>query len=174
MNLILLKLGQILTKLDGVKNRYRQYENLKKLELPSNGTVFCGHGVALAYPQNIKIGEHTYINGGELLASPNAKIVIGKNCLISYNVHLRTDMHNYMDRMQLINQQGHTEKSIEIQDDVWVGYGAQIMAGVKIATGCVIGAGAVVTKNTEPYGVYAGVPARKIKERKSTLVVGEV
>ena len=39
------------------------------------------------------------------------------------------------------------------------------MAGVKIADGCVIAAGAVVTHDTEPYCVYAGVPAQKIKER---------
>jgi len=40
------------------------------------------------------------------------------------------------------------------------------MAGVTIADGCVIGAGAVVTKDTEPYSVNAGVPARKISQRR--------
>lgn len=39
------------------------------------------------------------------------------------------------------------------------------MAGVTLADGCVIGAGAVVTRDTEPYGVYGGVPARLIKYR---------
>ncbi len=48
---------------------------------------------------------------------------------------------------------------------MWIGFGAQVMAGVTIADGCVIGAGAVITHNTEPYGVYAGVPAKLIKTR---------
>lgn len=91
--------------------------------------------------------------------------MIGYDCLISYRVHLRTDMHNYADPNTPIRLQGHTEKDIIIGNDVWIGYGVQIMAGVTIADGCVIAAGAVVTRDTEPYGVYGGVPARFIKPR---------
>ncbi len=40
-----------------------------------------------------------------------------------------------------------------------------VIGNVEIASGCVIGAGAVVTKSTEPNSIYVGVPARKIKER---------
>lgn len=99
------------------------------------------------------------------MASPNGKIIIGQNCLISYNVHIRTDMHNYLKKDELIINQGHCERDIIIEDDVWIGYGAQIMPGVIIREGSVIGAGAIVTHSTEPYGVYVGIPARKIKER---------
>ena len=61
--------------------------------------------------------------------------------------------------------QGNSEESIEIGNDVWIGYDVKIMPGVTIADGCVIAAGAVVTNDTEPYSVYAGVPAKKISER---------
>ena len=57
------------------------------------------------------------------------------------------------------------EKDIVIEDDCWVGFGAQIMAGVTMRKGSILAAGGVLTHDTEPYGVYAGVPARKIKER---------
>lgn len=100
-----------------------------------------------------------------MCASPNSKIIIGDNCLISYNVHMRTDMHCYRNRNKLINEQGHKEADIVIGNDCWIGCGAQILASVRIADGCVIGAGAIVTKNTDPYSVYVGVPAKKIKER---------
>ena len=122
--------------------------------------------VQMYYPQNISIGEGTYINGGFIAASPNARIEIGKNCLISYNVHIRTDMHNYSKRDILIRNQGSIEHDIIIGDDVWIGFGVQIMPGVTIADGCVLGAGAVITKSTEPYGVYVGVPARLIRSRE--------
>lgn len=85
----------------------------------------------------IYIGKNSYVNGGEPSASPHAKIVIGNDCLISYRVHLRTDMHNYADPNMPIRLQGHTEKDIIIDNDVWIGYGVQIMAGVTIADGCV-------------------------------------
>ena len=52
-----------------------------------------------------------------------------------------------------------------IGDDVWIGYGAIIMSGVKIANGSIIAAGSVVTHDTEPYSIYAGIPAKKIKDR---------
>ena len=59
------------------------------------------------------------------------------------------------------------EKSIIVEDDVWIGFGAQVMGGVTLKRGSVIGAGAVVTHDTEEYGVYAGVPARLIKYRQN-------
>jgi acetyltransferase-like isoleucine patch superfamily enzyme len=52
-----------------------------------------------------------------------------------------------------------------IEDDVWVGYGTTIMAGVRIGRGSIIAAGAVVTKDIPPYQIYGGIPARKIGER---------
>jgi chloramphenicol O-acetyltransferase type B len=59
---------------------------------------------------------------------------------------------------------GITETTV-IGDDVWVGYGAIIMSGVKISNGAIIAAGAVVTKDVEAYSIYAGCPAKKIKDR---------
>lgn len=52
-----------------------------------------------------------------------------------------------------------------IGDDVWIGYGAIILSGVKISSGTVIAAGSLVTHDTESYCIYAGNPARKIRER---------
>lgn len=74
-------------------------------------------------------------------------------------------MHNYQNKSTPIKDQGGSEKDIIIGNDVWIGFGAQIMPGVQIADGCVIGAGAVVTKDTEPYCTYGGVPAKIIKRR---------
>lgn len=165
MKKVLYSFGKILVKIEGLKNLYKRVNNLERLGIKESDNVVIGSDVNIAFPKNIFVGKNTYINGGDLLASPNAKIVIGNDCLISYYVHMRTDSHCYSDSKKLIREQGHREMDIKIGNDVWIGYGAQIMAGVTVADGCVIGAGAVVTHNTEPYGVYAGVPARKIKSR---------
>ncbi len=119
------------------------------------------------FPENISIGRNTYINNNSFLkAGNNSKIIIGDDCLISYSVHIRTDVHNYLEASTKINMQGHQESDIIIGNDVWIGYGAQIMSGVSIGDGAVIAAGAVVTKDVTSYSVVGGIPARKIKERK--------
>lgn len=50
-----------------------------------------------------------------------------------------------------------------LREDAWVGANSIILPGVIIGKGCVIGAGSVVTKNTEPFSVFAGNPAKKLK-----------
>jgi len=55
----------------------------------------------------------------------------------------------------------------EISHDVWLGHNAIIMPGIKIGIGAVVGSGAVVTKDVEPYSIVAGVPARMIRKRFS-------
>ena len=157
-------LGYILEKLDSQRLKYVENKNSRAVN-NKGGTV--GGRTILSYPSNITIGKNSYINGGYIQASPNAKIIIGDNCLISYDVHIRTGNHNYADKNTLIREQGGNEKDVIIGNDVWIGFGAQVMPGVHIADGCVIAAGAVVTKDTEPYCVYGGVPAKKIKERNS-------
>lgn len=52
-----------------------------------------------------------------------------------------------------------------INDDVWIVANVTILKGVKIGEGSVIAAGSVVTKDVEPYCIYGGVPAKKLKHR---------
>lgn len=56
---------------------------------------------------------------------------------------------------------------ITIENDVWIGTGAVLLSGITIHNGAVIGAGSVVTKDAEPYGIYVGNPAKKIGSRFS-------
>ena len=57
--------------------------------------------------------------------------------------------------------------SLEIGNDVWIGENVSVMEGVTIHDGAIVGAHSLVTKDLEPYGVYAGIPAKKIKDRFS-------
>jgi len=56
-------------------------------------------------------------------------------------------------------------KKTVLEADSWVGFGAILMAGVRIGRGAVVAAGAVITKDVPPYEIHAGVPGRKIGQR---------
>lgn len=142
-----------------LKGKFYRINKDKSVKLAKN--------IKIMNPENIFIGSGTYINDQTyLFAGPHSKIIIGENCLISYNVHIRTTTHLYANKNILIKDQGHFENDIIIGDDVWIGFGAQIMNGISIGKGAVIGAGAVVTKNVEPYTVVGGVPAKILASRK--------
>lgn len=53
---------------------------------------------------------------------------------------------------------------VVVEDGCWLGGNVTVLPGVTIKKGCIVGAGAVVTKDTEPDGLYAGIPAKRIKE----------
>lgn len=99
-------------------------------------------------PSRTKIGAGFVIHHCTgIVINPNA--IIGKNCTIRGGAVI-----------------GSANKGVpSLGDNVNIGVHAIIIGNVHIGNGCVIGAGAVVTKSTEPNGVYAGIPARKIKER---------
>ena len=60
---------------------------------------------------------------------------------------------------------------IIIGNDVWIGYGAVIMAGVHIGDGAIIAACAVVTKDVPPYTIVGGIPAKEIRKRFDAYVI---
>ncbi len=57
-----------------------------------------------------------------------------------------------------------TYQSVTIGDYSWIGLGVTILPGVHIGRGCVIGAGSLVTKDTEENSLYVGSPARKVRD----------
>ena len=114
--------------------------------------------------RNVEIGEDCQIN--EYVFIEGARI--GNHVMIAQRAAIYNMTHNF-DRIDIpMNQQGRRVGiNPVIEDDVWIGINAVILPGVRIATGCVIGANAVVTHDTKPFGVYGGVPARLIRDRKA-------
>lgn len=163
MKKILYFLGFICLK---TKCMFQKIISIYNCEAINNEGSYISGQTIIANPKNIYMGKGSSINGGQIRAGKNAKIVIGNNCILSYNVHIRADSHNYNEIDIPIKEQGNFEKDIIIGDDVWIGYGAQIMPGVHIGNGAIIGAGAVVTHDVEDYDIVGGVPAKKIRSRK--------
>jgi acetyltransferase-like isoleucine patch superfamily enzyme len=120
----------------------------------------------------IVIGEFVFLGRGCEIDS-TLSVTIGNKTLIAPNVFITDHNHN-INRHQMIVDQGCTAKAVVIQDDVWIGAQAVILAGVIIHRGAVIAAGAVVNRNVPEYEVWGGVPARRISVRSVVVHAEEV
>jgi acetyltransferase-like isoleucine patch superfamily enzyme len=90
-------------------------------------------------------------------------ITIGDMVTISSNVNIFTHGHHVEDRNTYWRNQGIYNSPLIINDDVWIGTGAIVLASVSvIGKGAIIGAGAVVTEDVADYAIVAGVPAKVI------------
>jgi acetyltransferase-like isoleucine patch superfamily enzyme len=111
----------------------------------------------------ISIGDRTFIGRCSEFNS-NGRIVIGNDCLIASNTTF-VDVNHGISRSKRINDQPWVFDDIIIGNDVWIGSKCVILKGVKIGTGSIIGAGAVVNKSIPEYEIWAGNPARFIRAR---------
>ncbi len=102
-----------------------------------------------------------------IINTPNEKVVIRQYSVISSGVTIITNSHRSTVGIPhfLLGPSHFNDKTgdVKIEEDVWVGADATILAGVKLGRGCVVAAGAVVTKSVPPYTLVAGVPARIMK-----------
>lgn len=131
----------------------------------------CGKNVNInkyaSFPRNVQIGDNSDIGYKCEVAS---NTVIGNNVMMGPEVVMYSRNHR-LDRVDspMCKQGFQEEKPITIGNDVWIGRRVIILPGVTIGDGCVIGAGAVVAKDIEPYSIAVGNPARVVKKRCSSL-----
>jgi acetyltransferase-like isoleucine patch superfamily enzyme len=116
---------------------------------------------------SLEIGHHTHFAPGCCLYG-HGGLKIGPYCNIAANCVLATVGHDPVIRDQPMALAPACKGPITLVEDVWLGANVTVTADVTIAKGCVIGANAVVTKNTEPFGLYVGVPARRLRDRKKS------
>jgi len=120
-------------------------------------------GVASSISRDLITLEYCYL-GGECHIGP--KVELGRYVLFAPRVAIVGADHCFDQPGVPICFSGRpTLPRTVIEDDVWIGYGATVMAGVRIGRGAVVAAGAVVTHDIPPYEIWGGVPARKIRER---------
>lgn len=164
-------------------------------------TVYLKHVITDA---NIEVGEYTMYNdfvndpkefqkNNVLYHYPinNDRLIIGKFCSIACGVKfIFTSANHKLDSLStypfpLFFEEWELDKKnvtdswdnkgdIVIGNDVWIGYEAVVMQGVKIGDGAIIGARAVVTKDVPPYTIVGGVPAKPIRKRFSDDVISRL
>lgn len=123
-----------------------------------NGVVIKP-SVNIKYPWLLEIGNHVWI--GEMVWIENhCKVVIGSNVCLSQGATIMTGNHDYKkSTFDLI------VKNVTLEDGVWVGANAIVCPGVHCATHSILTVNSVANKNMEPWWIYQGNPAVKVRER---------
>ncbi len=122
------------------------------------------YSMLMSYGGKIEIGSNCTVNPFSILYG-HGGLKIGNFVRIAAHVVVIPANHVYTDREIPIAKQGLSQEGIVIEDDVWIGSGARVLDGVRIGRGAIIAAGAVVTKNVDPYTIVGGVPAKVIGNR---------
>lgn len=125
---------------------------------------------------NSKVDDYVYVSPETIIMFSE----IGKFCSIGPRVRIGMPMHptHYISTFPIFYSAGKqcqftfAEKnyfvehgSVKIGNDVWIGANAIVMSNVTIGDGAIIAAGAIVTKDVEPYSIVGGIPARLIRHR---------
>lgn len=169
-----------------VRLRFARKIEIGRYAVIGDGAILSGLGRdGLHIGARANIGAYTRLVVGTDLARPGAHIVIGEGCgigefssvggsggvtigrhtIIGQYFSAHPENHNFADPTLPIREQGTTRKPISIGEDCWFGARVTVLGGVTIGRGCVIAAGAVVTRDVPPYSIVAGIPGRVVGTR---------
>lgn len=148
--------------------------NAEKIEIGDNSRIddFC------ILSGKIKIGRNVHFAAMCLVAGGEEGVHFSDFSGLAYQVQVFSQSDDYSGR-SLTNPtipkhfKHELKKPVFLGKHVIVGAGSIILPGVEIAEGCSIGALSLVNKSTEVWGIYAGNPAKRIKERKKDLLLLE-
>lgn len=135
--------------------------NISGMKLASSALIYMGSEIRS--PWRISIGENSIV-GHNCVLDGRGGLTIGKNVNFSSEVMVWTNQHDPQDSHFAI-----ISKPVIIKDYVWLSCRSIILPGVTIGEGAIVAAGAVVTKDVEPYTMVGGVPARFICRRTTDL-----
>lgn len=170
-----------------VRLRFARKVEIGRYAVIGDGAILSGLGRdGLRIGARANIGAYTRLVVGTDLQRPGAHIVIGEGCgigefssvggsggvtigrntIIGQYFSAHPENHNFADLTRPIRDQGTTRKPIGIGEDCWFGARVTVLGGVTIGQGCVVAAGAVVTRDVPPYSIVAGIPARVVGSRQ--------
>lgn len=136
-----------------------------RLEIKSGSTIISNTSFWMQHGSNeIIIGHDSTIEGGSLAAIEGTKITVGDDCMFSSDIEIRTgDSHSIINAVN--EKRINPSDDILIGDHVWLTAHVRVMKGAVIPNNSIVGNSAIVTsKFDKENSVYAGIPAKHIKD----------
>lgn len=139
------------------------FKHLETFEIGDG--VFIGSGAYIQgrYDGRCIIGDHTWIGPGSYFDARD--LILGSYVGWGPGAKVLGSQHTGIPEDVPIIQTDLEIKPVEVGDWADIGVNAVILPGIKVGKGCIIGAGAVVTHDVEPFAIVAGVPARFLRWR---------
>jgi acetyltransferase-like isoleucine patch superfamily enzyme len=166
--------GVLLAPRSGIGNFQSDPSSIR---IGANTQVY-GELLVFAHGGKIEIGEACFIGANSRIWSVD-EITIGNRVQIAHDVNIHdNNSHSlsahsrYLHFAQLFSNDSPeliedvSMSKVVIEDDVWVGYGASILKGVRVGNGAVVGAASMVTKDVPAYAIVVGNPARIVGQSK--------
>lgn len=141
----------------------------------------CGRKGQIRFGRFVWLGDRTKIRCHEGVVEIGAKTVMGQECTISAYQRVRIGEecviadramfidfdHGVVEVERPIRTQGIYKRDVEVGSNVWIGYGACILRGVRVGDNAIVGTNSVVTKDVPANAVVGGIPARVIRMREA-------
>jgi virginiamycin A acetyltransferase len=174
-------MGRVASRIEWELRRRRQRRFMRALErrgVVEDETTRVVHTAALNPETPIRIGRGTVVHGGCVLKG-TSPIAIGRYCAIAEGAHVVSSNHslryanmNVALQTRLGGDDVRESKGpVRIGHGVWIADNAIVLSGVTIGNGAVVAAGAVVSRDVEPFAVVAGSPASPVRKRFSDEVI---
>jgi acetyltransferase-like isoleucine patch superfamily enzyme len=129
--------------------------------------VWIGDGTKIRCHEGVvEIGPKT-VMGQECTISAFQRVRIGEQCVIADRAMFIDFDHGVVEVERSIREQGIYKRDVEVGSNVWIGYGACILRGVRVGDNSIVGANSVVTRDVPANAVVAGIPARVIRMREA-------
>ena len=144
-----------------------------ELQISPRGTIrfgrltWIGDGTKIrCHEGEVAIGAKTVL-GQEVTISAYRHVRIGEQCVVADRAMFIDFDHGVVEVERPIRHQGIYMRDVDVGSNVWVGYGACILRGVRVGDNSVIGTNTVVTKDVPANAVVGGVPARILRMREA-------
>jgi maltose O-acetyltransferase len=134
---------------------------LRRAGVTVEGFLEIFSGLRVTGEGQISVGDGCFINH-DCLIDAAADVTLGRNVALANRVALVTSDHDLTDPRARAG--ARILRPIVIGEGAWLGAGVMVLGGVTVGAGAVIGAGAIVTKDVPPNTLWAGVPARQLRE----------
>jgi acetyltransferase-like isoleucine patch superfamily enzyme len=129
--------------------------------------VWIGDGSKIRCHEGVvEIGEKT-VMGQEVTISAYRRVRLGRECVIADRAMFIDFDHGVVEVERPIRSQGIYMRDVEVGSNVWIGYGACILRGVRVGDNSIVGTNSVVTRDVPANAVVAGIPARVIRMREA-------
>ena len=139
----------------------------RKGEVDFGRFVWIGDGTKIRCHEGVvEIGAKT-VMGQECTISAYQRVRIGEQCVIADRAMFIDFDHGVVEVERPIRLQGIYKRDVVVGSNVWIGYGACILRGVRVGDNSIIGTNSVVTKDVPANAVVAGIPARIIRMREA-------